>query len=195
MKPSARRVLLICCTLVFALMMACKPAFSNDRRPVVAGVDTAAYLRQAAASSKGAPYFFIADLRLASGAARFFVVDTKRRRIVAAGLCCSGRTDGAGHTLYSNDDGSHCSSKGIYQIAEHYTGSYGLAYRLDGLSPTNSHARARNVVLHSHECVPEADPAFAVQSYGCPTLNPAFLVRVDGWIKACGKTKPRLVIL
>ena len=48
----------------------------------------------------------------------------------------------------SNEDGSHLSSEGRALVAERYTGSYGVAYRLDGLDETNASLRPRCVVLH-----------------------------------------------
>ena len=44
----------------------------------------------------------------------------------------------------SNEDGSHLSSEGRALVAERYTGSYGVAYRLDGLDETNVSLRPRS---------------------------------------------------
>ena len=56
-------------------------------------------------------------------------------------------------------------------------GTFGLAYKLYGLDNTNSKAFDRFVVLHAHSCVPneDVDPVPICESWGCPTVAPAFL--------------------
>ena len=76
--------------------------------------------------------------------------------------------------------GSNCSSIGRYKIAEKYSGSFGRSYRLDGLDKSNSNARLRSIVLHSHSCVPDIETGLKIcQSEGCPTLSPALLDRLE----------------
>lgn len=49
---------------------------------------------------------------------------------------------------YSNQDGSHCTSKGAYMTRSWYRGKYGTSIRLEGLDPTNSNALERAIVMH-----------------------------------------------
>ena len=49
---------------------------------------------------------------------------------------------------YSNEEGSHCTSRGAYMTRSWYVGRYGTSIRLDGLDPTNSNALDRAIVMH-----------------------------------------------
>ena len=53
--------------------------------------------------------------------------------------------------VFSNVPNSNASSLGLYRTAETYISDVypGLAMRLDGLSPTNSNARSRFIVVHA----------------------------------------------
>jgi hypothetical protein len=126
---------------------------------------------------------FIIDMSIASGSNRFFIYDLKNRVILASSLVTHGRCNKtwlAGRA-YSNVVGSGCTSVGKYKIGKAYYGKFGLAYKLHGLDETNSNAFKRYVVLHAHECVPEAeiDPYPLCQSDGCPTVSPGFLKRLQ----------------
>ena len=57
-----------------------------------------------------------------------------------------------GHAeVFSNVPDSNASSLGLYRTAETYVSEAypGLAMRMDGLSPTNSNARSRFIVIHA----------------------------------------------
>ncbi len=56
-------------------------------------------------------------------------------------------------TIFSNTPGSEMSSQGFYLTAETYIGGHGLSLALDGLSPTNSNARSRAIVIHPADYV------------------------------------------
>lgn len=78
-------------------------------------------------------------------------------------------------TFFSNKDGSHQTSLGLFRTAETYVGGNGYSLRLDGLEPgINDNARARAIVMHGAWYV---DPAFAARqgrlgrSHGCPALR------------------------
>lgn len=49
---------------------------------------------------------------------------------------------------FSNQIGSRESSLGVYLIGQAYEGRYGIAYKLYGLSQSNSNAYRRQIVLH-----------------------------------------------
>ena len=136
-------------------------------------------------------YCFLIDMRIASGKKRFFVYDLIKDSIVEAGMV----THGAGSQTntealqFSNTDHSLASSLGKYRIGEEYNGQYGLAYKLFGLEASNSHAYARAVVLHAHPLVPadEVWPKYICTSWGCPTVNPDFLLVLKGYIRKADK--------
>ena len=127
--------------------------------------------------------FLLIDFSLPSSEKRVYVVDGSGELIksgfVAHGHCRE-PLNFDNEIQFSNVSGSNCSSIGRYQIAEKYSGSFGRSYRLDGLDETNSNARNRNIVLHSHSCVPDFDTELKIcQSEGCPTLSPAFLDQLE----------------
>ncbi|RSK49039.1 murein L,D-transpeptidase catalytic domain-containing protein [Hymenobacter rigui] len=126
---------------------------------------------------------FYLDLSRPSGQKRFFVLDLRRRKVLAAGLCCSGRTTALGQVIYSNTPDSNCSSRGLAKVSYAYTGQFGGAYKLVGLHNTNSQIFKRFIVLHAHKCVPAQPQVLPIcRSQGCPTVNPAFLRTLSGYI-------------
>ena len=132
---------------------------------------------------------FLMDMTLPSGKNRFFVYNISKDEVEAASLV----THGFGSNKYDNDDplefsnvpDSKKTSLGKYKIGKSYFGQFGLAYRLYGLDSTNDKAFERDIVLHSHKRVPDKEtfPGYIIVSSGCPTVSPAFLTRLDGYIK------------
>ncbi len=132
-------------------------------------------------------YCFLVDMSIPSGKKRFMVYDFKNHRVAMAGLVThgSGSKSWVGSEMkFSNVPGSSCTSLGKYKIGKHYVGRFGLAYKLYGLDNTNSKAFERFVVLHAHSCVPanEVYPFGICASLGCPTVSPAFLKKLSGYI-------------
>jgi hypothetical protein len=80
-------------------------------------------------------------------------------------------------TRFSNDDGTHATSLGLFVTAETYQGHNGYSLRLDGKDPGfNDHARSRAIVMHGASYV---NPGTAAalgrlgRSWGCPALRTA----------------------
>jgi hypothetical protein len=78
---------------------------------------------------------------------------------------------------FSNDDGSHQSSLGLFRTAETYQGGNGYSLRMDGLEVgVNDRARQRAIVMHG---APYVDPVQARRqgrlgrSFGCPAVRRA----------------------
>lgn len=131
-------------------------------------------------------YCFLVDMSMESGQNRFFVYSLEGDSILAQGLVTHGRCNEnwLEGRKYDNRIGCGCTSLGHYKIGGKYTGRFGTAFKLHGLDSTNSNAYTRYVVLHSHECVPEAavHPAPICQSDGCPTVSPQFLLQLEKYI-------------
>ena len=129
---------------------------------------------------------FLLDMRLPSGKNRFFVYNLEKDSVEMAGLVAhgSGSDNGSNDLSFSNMAKSNCTSLGKYKIGQSYSGKFGLAYKLHGLDKTNSKAFERYVVLHAHACVPndEIAPLPICQSWGCPTVSPAFLVQLKKYM-------------
>ena len=133
---------------------------------------------------------FLVDMRIPSGKNRFFVYNLDKDSVELAGLV----THGSGITnsdapVFSNTPNSYCTSLGKYKIGKSYNGKFGLAYKLFGLDKTNNKAYDRFVVLHAHECVPnnEVAPLPICESWGCPTVSPAFLTQLKSYLDEASK--------
>ncbi|MCR6720481.1 MAG: murein L,D-transpeptidase catalytic domain family protein [Chitinophagaceae bacterium] len=98
-------------------------------------------------------------MSIPSGNQRFFVYNLKKDSIIHSGLVTHGSCNEyfLEGRKYSNVEGSGCTSLGKYKIGKPYYGKFGLAWKLHGLDAANSNAYKRYVVLHSHDCVPDAE--------------------------------------
>lgn len=143
-------------------------------------------------------YYFLVDLSLHSGRNRFFIYDFAGKKILDQNLVTHGACDVENtnpkkweQAKFSNNDGSHCSSKGKYEIGKRDTSSWGIGvkYWLKGLEPTNSNAEARVVVLHSWTAVKDGEiyPNHSPLSWGCPAVSDAFMTKLDKRLKEAEK--------
>lgn len=130
----------------------------------------------------------VIDYSLPSTQRRLWVFDLQQPRMLFDEYVAHGRGSGDNvPTRFSNDDGSHSSSLGLFSTAETYVGGNGYSLRMDGLEPGfNDHARDRAIVMHGAWYV---DPALAGRagrlgrSYGCPALRPAVAHQVIDALK------------
>jgi len=119
----------------------------------------------------------VIDYSLPSTARRLWIFDLKRQRVLLRDFVAHGRQSGENlATRFSNREGSHQSSLGLFRTAESYQGKHGYSLRMDGLEPgINDRARERAIVIHSAAYV---DPALARsqgrigRSLGCPAVRP-----------------------
>ena len=192
-------LLLISATSALAYFFWYKPKFSSHQATHSFSFnknnsETIQRLKQkaliAAAFAKANNYntnrFFFIDMKITSGLKRFFVYDLEKDSVEMAGLVAHGSgSDKGGDDLYfSNTPNSNCTALGKYKIGRSYMGKFGLAYKLYGLDNTNSKAFERFIVLHAHPCVPNDDvaPLPICESWGCPTVDPAFLSAIKSYI-------------
>jgi hypothetical protein len=145
----------------------------------------------AGANDYSASYCFMVDMKIESGKKRFFVYNLKKDSIELSGLVTHGssKSNNGNEIQFSNAPNSLCTSLGKYKIGGSYTGKFGLAFKLYGLDSSNSKAFNRFVVLHSHSCVPneETAPLPICESWGCPTVAPAFLTQLKTYIEKTEK--------
>jgi L,D-transpeptidase catalytic domain len=147
---------------------------------------TAAISEYAKEHGYNSTYCFMVDMKIESGKKRFFVYNLKTDSIELAGLVTHGSGKVQSNEIqFSNTANSLCTSLGKYKIGNSYTGKFGLAFKLYGLDNTNSNAFNRFVVLHAHACVPneETAPFPICESWGCPTVAPAFLQELKTYIE------------
>ena len=80
-------------------------------------------------------------------------------------------------TRFSNEDGTHATSIGLFRTAETYYGGNGYSLRMDGMDPGfNDNARRRAIVIHGADYVnPVAAKGMGRlgRSWGCPALRQA----------------------
>jgi hypothetical protein len=125
-----------------------------------------------------ARYLAVIDYSLPSTRRRLWLFDLAERRLLSRELVAHGVNTGANRAFrFSNLEGSHQSSLGLFRTAETYYGRNGYSLRLDGLERgVNELARPRAIVMHGAWYVNED---FARQhgrlgrSWGCPALDEA----------------------
>lgn len=117
-------------------------------------------------------YFSVIDYRAPSNVPRYFLVDTTDMSaevfLVAHGRGSDLNHDGIADR-FSNIEGSKMTSLGAYVTGRTYYGAHGLSLKLKGLSPQNSRAEERLIVIHGADYV-HADRAVLGRSWGCPAL-------------------------
>lgn len=138
---------------------------------------------------------FLVDFNIHSGKNRFFVWDFEKDTIILSSLCCHGygKKSTQSKPVFSNVEGSYCSSLGRYKIGDRAYSQYGINvhYKLHGLDKTNSNAFKRWVVLHSYQHVPKTEiyPSHLPLGYslGCPVISDDAMRKVDAILKKTGK--------
>lgn len=136
-------------------------------------------------------YCILIDFSIHSGKNRMFVWDFIGDSIKYEGLCCHGIGKGStpSQPVYSNEEGSLCTSLGRYKITNRYISSWGIkiGYQLYGLDITNSNALKRIVTLHSHTPVPteEVYPRHLPMGYshGCTVISDSYMYNIDKLLK------------
>ena len=117
-------------------------------------------------------FLTVVDFSKHSGKDRLFVVNLTtgavQPHVVAHGSGSDPGNTGFA-TKFSNVNNSNESSLGYYITGETYDGKHGNSMRLDGVSPTNSNARSRAVVMHGADYVSEGRSKQG-RSWGCLAL-------------------------
>jgi hypothetical protein len=130
-------------------------------------------------------FITIIDFAKRSSERRLFIIDMKSGAVwampVAHGKGSDADADGYA-TYFSNQSGSNSSSLGVYRGAETYTGKNGLSLRMDGLSSSNSNARARAVVIHGAAYVRD-EKVIQGRSWGCPAVPMPYRDKVMAILK------------
>lgn len=90
-----------------------------------------------------------------SGIPRFFVYDFNKRSIIYRCRCAHGLGGGstARTPVFSNSNGSKCSSLGKFVISGVGSAHYKNCFRVNGLDKSNSRAAQRGILIHSASIV------------------------------------------
>lgn len=136
------------------------------------------------------PIMSIIDYSKPSDSRRFYIIDTKQKQLLHHTFVSHGVNSGNLYaTKFSNTVDSRQTSLGIYRVAESYHGKYGISLRLDGMSPSNSNARKRAIVLHGAKY---AEPTIISKlgmlgrSWGCPAIPMELVAKVVHLLKDGG---------
>jgi hypothetical protein len=201
MKPTLLYLLLILSTTCLGCN---NPTVSNKAtdHPVVNFNKTKLKAREAFEFCKSknfnTEFCILIDMSLHSGIKRFFVWDFKKDTITNSFLvghgCCQNTwsaDESKDKPVFSNVDGSHCSSLGKFKIGERGYSDWGIhvKYLMHGLEPTNNNALARTIVFHSWEMVSDEEvyPKGTAEGWGCPTISNNNMKVIDPLIKASSK--------
>lgn len=119
----------------------------------------------------------VIDFSLPSSEKRLWIFDLQSQQLVLHDFVAHGNRSGDNFaTSFSNTNGSHQSSIGLFRTAESYNGKHGYSLRMDGLEPGfNDRARERAIVIHSANYV---NPDWIQtqgrigRSQGCPAVRP-----------------------
>ena len=147
--------------------------------------------RDCAAGSIGkapSPRLAVIDYSLPSTTPRLWVFDLANNKLLFREVVAHGQ--GTGENMarnFSNTDGSHQTSLGLFRTADTYTGGNGYSLRMEGLEPgTNDAAMKRLIVMHG---APYVNLQRAKQqgrlgrSWGCPAVRPEVAKQVIDSLK------------
>ncbi len=130
-------------------------------------------------------YFSVIDYRAPSNVPRYFLIDTDDMSaeafLVAHGKGSDPDYDGMADR-FSNIEGSKMTSLGAFVTGATYYGAHGLSLKLKGLSPQNSLAEKRLIVIHGADYVHEGRAVLG-RSWGCPALERDVAERIIPLIK------------
>ncbi|MGY0505878.1 murein L,D-transpeptidase catalytic domain family protein [Luteimonas sp. e5] len=129
-----------------------------------------------AGHSSEASRLAVIDYSLPSTSRRLWLFDLAEERLLQHEHVTHGQGSGGNFaSRFSNVEGSHQTSLGLYRTAETYIGANGYSLRMDGLDPGfNDNARMRAIVIHGAWY---AEPSMIDRqgrlgrSQGCPALR------------------------
>ena len=139
-------------------------------------------------------FCILANMNIHSGKVRVYVWDMQQNKAIDSGLmshgCGSNPWSGTAtkeKPVFSNVDGSHCSSLGKYRVGKRGYSQWGINvnYILHGLDTTNSNALIRQVVLHGWNVVGDTPvyPQGTPEGWGCPAVSNLLMTRLDERLK------------
>lgn len=131
---------------------------------------------QASGAGVGARRLAVIDYSRASLERRLWVFDLAGDKLLYRDLVAHGKGSGGNFaTHFSNANGSHASSLGLFVTGPTYVGHNGYSLRLKGLEPGfNDASMARDIVIHGASYVSAEFGRRAGRlgrSWGCPALR------------------------
>jgi len=147
-------------------------------------------------------FCILIDMSLHSGLSRFIIWDFKEQKIsnkYLVGHGCGSNSwssdESKDNPKFSNEDGSHLSALGKYQLGERGRSDWGIhvKYLMHGLEETNNNALKRFIVFHSWELMSDKEvyPKGSPEGWGCPTISNNAMKELDPIIQ--NSEKPLLM--
>jgi hypothetical protein len=110
-------------------------------------------------------YVVLIDFSLPSSQPRLIVVNIKTNKVVLITYVAHGTGSGGQYaTHFSNIDGSHESSLGVYITLTTYYGHNGLSLKVRGIEDSNSNAYNRAILVHGANYIGNGKTG---RSWGC----------------------------
>lgn len=143
-------------------------------------------------------FCILIDMKIHSGRNRMFVWNFKTNNIDRKALCAHGCGKGdkistGAKPIFSNIEGSLCSSLGKYKLGIRSYSQWGINihYKMHGLEPTNNNAYKRIIVFHSHTPLPDKEifPQHLPMgwSFGCPVTSDEMMTYIDKKLQSSKK--------
>lgn len=191
-QPTSRR---LAAASVFSLMLILSvPSLALDKTPVLSpltddlamqapNLDRAVLDKAIAAMTCAVNHgveqsarLAVIDFSLPSSEPRLWIFDLENRSLILEELVAHGRNSGDNvASKFSNVEGSHQSSIGLFRASESYIGRHGYSLRMDGLEPgINDRARERAIVIHGADYVNNQwieRHGRIGRSHGCPAVS------------------------
>jgi hypothetical protein len=164
-------------------------AISGGPSPTVLDAAQVAYRHALTLGAVANPRLLtVIDYSRPSTEPRLWVLDLVSHIVVRRELVAHGQGSGENvASSFSNDEGSHKSSLGLFVTGAAYVGHNGYSLRLRGLDPgVNDHALARDIVIHGAAYVSESVGRALGRlgrSWGCPAVRPAIAQALIDQIK------------
>lgn len=147
-------------------------------------------------------FCILIDMSLHSGLNRFIIWNFKEQKIsnkYLVGHGCGGNSwssdESKDNPQFSNEDGSHLSALGKYQLGERGRSDWGInvKYLMHGLEKTNNNALQRFIVFHSWDLMSDKEvyPKGSPEGWGCPTISNNAMKEIDSIIQ--NSEKPLLM--
>lgn len=133
-------------------------------------------------------HIVINDLRLPSSQKRMWILDVGTYNILVHDYVTHGQGSGLLlATSFSNHEGSHQTSSGVYTIQGSYQGIHGYSLILDGLEKgINDNAKRRQIVLHGAHYASQSfiqKHGRLGRSWGCPAVSYQTLEKIKNIIE------------
>lgn len=143
-------------------------------------------------------FCILIDMSMHSGLNRFIIWNFKEQKIsnkYLVGHGCGGNSwssdESKDNPQFSNEDGSHLSALGKYQLGVRGRSDWGInvKYLMHGLEKTNNNALQRFIVFHSWELMSDDEvyPKGSPEGWGCPTISNNAMKEIDPIIQKSEK--------